>query len=134
MKAKGKSKVKVEVDDVFGRAEEGNAMMEKLSVTPWKIPSQQEPETVYQTPASTPKKTTSRPLVSGTEIPKSYEDAGEADRLLWDMKSNGATWEEIRIAYADSSGKPIGGKSSLPNRYDRLKSNFTRVREKDVSR
>jgi hypothetical protein len=133
-KGKGKTKVKVEADqDVFTRPEDGYPAMDMLLATPPKTSTHPDPKSKLQTPNTALKKAMARTLVSGTEIPKSYGEAGEADRLLWDMKASGATWEEIRVAYAEASGKPIGGKSSLPNRYDRLKSNFTQIKEDHVS-
>ena len=49
------------------------------------------------------------------------------------MRDNGSTWPEIRAAWETLTGEKTGS-STLPNRYVRLKSNFTVVQEEDLPR
>ncbi|OJJ47068.1 hypothetical protein ASPZODRAFT_15751 [Penicilliopsis zonata CBS 506.65] len=67
----------------------------------------------------TPKKMTLPPT------PATYEEAGEADRLLLHMKDvENKPWGEINAAWEAITGINVG-KSTLGVRYMRLKANFT---------
>ncbi|RMZ00985.1 hypothetical protein D0860_07792 [Hortaea werneckii] len=85
----------------------------------------------------TPKTPGSKGNKSGTPkkvtIPRSYDECGPADRQLLDMRDSGSSWSEIRTAWEKLTGEKTGS-STLPNRYVRLKSNFTVVQEEDLPR
>ncbi|KAI7025083.1 hypothetical protein KC332_g18311 [Hortaea werneckii] len=49
------------------------------------------------------------------------------------MRDSGSSWSEIRTAWEKLTGEKTGS-STLPNRYVRLKSNFTVVQEEDLPR
>ncbi|KAI7082497.1 hypothetical protein KC356_g8324 [Hortaea werneckii] len=79
------------------------------------------------------KKKPTKPTTPGKAIPRSYDECGPADRQLLDMRDNGSSWPEIRAAWETLTGEKTGA-STLPNRYVRLKSNFTVVQEEDLPR
>ncbi|KAI7017896.1 hypothetical protein KC318_g2643 [Hortaea werneckii] len=79
------------------------------------------------------KKKPLKPTTPAKAIPRSYDESGPADRQLLDMRDNGKTWPEIRLAWETLTGEKTGS-STLPNRYVRLKSNFTVVQEEDLPR
>ncbi|RMY61751.1 hypothetical protein D0865_00822 [Hortaea werneckii] len=79
------------------------------------------------------KKKPLKPTTPAKAIPRSYDESGPADRQLLDMRDNGSTWPEIRAAWESLTGEKTGS-STLPNRYVRLKSNFTVVQEEDLPR
>ncbi|KAI7663952.1 hypothetical protein KC318_g8013 [Hortaea werneckii] len=86
------------------------------------------------TKSGTPKKKKPlKPTTPAKAIPRSYDESGPADRQLLDMRDNGSTWPEIRAAWETLTGEKTGA-STLPNRYVRLKSNFTVVQEEDLPR
>lgn len=49
------------------------------------------------------------------------------------MRDDGRSWADIRKVYEETTGEPIG-QSTLPNRYSRLKANFTVIKEEDSAR
>lgn len=65
-------------------------------------------------------------------ISSSIEKAAPQDKLILDMKADGKTWKEIRVAYEALTGTEIRP-STLPNRYARLQTNFAVFHEEDVS-
>ncbi|KAI7263105.1 hypothetical protein KC345_g9234 [Hortaea werneckii] len=79
------------------------------------------------------KKKPTKPTTPGKAIPRSYDECGPPDRQLLDMRDNGSSWPEIRTAWEKLTGEKTGA-STLPNRYVRLKSNFTVVQEEDLPR
>ncbi|KAI7218161.1 hypothetical protein KC343_g8507 [Hortaea werneckii] len=79
------------------------------------------------------KKKPTKPSTPGKAIPRSYDECGPADRQLLDMRDSGSSWPEIRSAWEKLTGEKTGA-STLPNRYVRLKSNFTVVQEEDLPR
>lgn len=79
------------------------------------------------------KKKPTKPSTPGKAIPRSYDECGPADRQLLDMRDSGSSWPEIRTAWEALTGEKTGA-STLPNRYVRLKSNFTVVQEEDLPR
>ncbi|KAI7339482.1 hypothetical protein KC315_g1216 [Hortaea werneckii] len=79
------------------------------------------------------KKTPTKPTTPGKAIPRLYDECGPADRQLLDMRDSGSSWPEIRAAWETLTGEKTGA-STLPNRYVRLKSNFTVVQEEDLPR
>ncbi|RMY81271.1 hypothetical protein D0862_12411 [Hortaea werneckii] len=86
------------------------------------------------TKSGTPKKKKpTKPTTPAKAIPRSYDDCGPADRQLLDMRDGGKSWPEIRAAWETLTGEKTGA-STLPNRYVRLKSNFTVVQEEDLPR
>lgn len=52
------------------------------------------------------------------------------DRLLLTMKDAGKSWSDIIAAWKDATGD-TPGKSTLPNRYARLKANITQMKQED---
>ena len=65
-------------------------------------------------------------------IPLSWEEAGEADRALVQMREAGEGWPAIRKMWKEKTGQDTGN-STLPNRYNRVKANMTQLKEGDVS-
>ncbi|KAL9101604.1 MAG: hypothetical protein Q9187_009222, partial [Circinaria calcarea] len=59
-------------------------------------------------------------IAAPRSIPKSWNDATEADRELYNMKEAGKGWEEIRKMWKEKTGQDAAA-STLPNRYSRLK-------------
>ncbi|KAI5303295.1 hypothetical protein KEM56_007703 [Ascosphaera pollenicola] len=102
---------------------------------------------LLQTPSSSPKKRSKktddteddesprkRQAGNKIKIPTCIEEASEEDRMLLRMKDEeGASWLEIRQAWEQVTGV-VTGKTTLCNRYARIKANFTVVSEDDVSR
>ncbi|MCJ1467130.1 hypothetical protein MMC07_005752 [Pseudocyphellaria aurata] len=72
-------------------------------------------------------------IAPAREIPSSYEEADEADRLLLDMRDSGVPWKIIRAAWTEKTRQPTGG-STLPNRYKRIKNQMMRLEEGDAER
>ena len=82
-------------------------------------------------------------------IPKSWEEAGPADRMLYKMKEEGKDWASIRKVWKDMTGQDTASRyicnkiqsfswlnypfSSLPGRYNRIKCNMMRLKPGHVS-
>lgn len=64
-------------------------------------------------------------------IPCSWEDADEADTMLFKMRNEGHNWEIIRKMWLEMTGQDPAP-STLPNRYNRLKNNLTHLGKGDV--
>ncbi|QIX01029.1 hypothetical protein AMS68_006546 [Peltaster fructicola] len=64
-------------------------------------------------------------------IPKSVKDCDEADTMLLEWKDAGKTWEQIKEQWLELTGEQVA-KSSLPNRYQRLKDNFCVLSPEDL--
>ena len=64
-------------------------------------------------------------------IPSSWESASEADKLLVRMKDEGKDWVSIRAAWKAATGEDTA-QSTLPNRYNRIKTNMMRLKDGDV--
>lgn len=84
--------------------------------------------------SKTPKQKTSRvaatPKSASAGIPRSWEEAGPADRMIVTMKKDGKSTKEIKAAYEAMTGKTVG-KSTIPNRLMRLNANFARLDDGD---
>ncbi|KAH0371335.1 hypothetical protein KCU65_g2043, partial [Aureobasidium melanogenum] len=63
-------------------------------------------------------------------IPHSFEECDEADQTLITMRDAGHTWNECKARYAEIEGVTHGN-STIPNRYERLKTAFINMREED---
>ncbi|KAG9679176.1 hypothetical protein KCU95_g17718, partial [Aureobasidium melanogenum] len=63
-------------------------------------------------------------------IPHSFEECDEADQTLITMRDAGHTWNECKARYAELEGVTHGN-STIPNRYERLKTAFINMREED---
>lgn len=74
-----------------------------------------------------PKKAVAAPR----DIPSTWDEADEADKMLVTMKDNGEDWITIRAAWAAATGQVTAG-SSLPNRYSRIKVQIMDLEEGDV--
>lgn len=61
----------------------------------------------------------------------SWEEVGPEDRMLFTMKEAGESWQSIREAWKGLTGTETG-KSTLPNRYSRIKGNLEHLAEGDV--
>lgn len=72
----------------------------------------------------------SKKQATARNIPRSLEECGEADRELITLRDGGAGWKDIREKWRQITGN-TPAHSTLPNRYNRLKSNFTSVRPED---
>ena len=72
-------------------------------------------------------------VVKGRGIPTSMAEASEADRAMLRMREEGKTWLEINSMWEAMTGEKTG-KSTLPNRFARLKANLMSLEEGDVSR
>lgn len=58
------------------------------------------------------------PVADKRSIPRSLEEADEADTLLWELAQRNTPWKDIRAAVETLTGEKVGGVSSLPNRYE----------------
>ncbi|KAI9793270.1 MAG: hypothetical protein M1816_000691 [Peltula sp. TS41687] len=56
----------------------------------------------------------------GRKVAASYEEADEADKMLWDSRREGKPWNEVKEAWTKITGEETAA-STLPNRLDRLK-------------
>ena len=70
-------------------------------------------------------------LLAPREIPRSWKTATPADKMLVKMKLKGCSWVEIRKAWEEITGEEPA-KSTLPNRYTRVKDNLMRLKSGDV--
>ncbi|KAI9841978.1 MAG: hypothetical protein M1837_007544 [Sclerophora amabilis] len=70
------------------------------------------------------------PTSKGRKLARSYEDAAEEDKMLWNYRQEGKNWGEIRLAWKDITGEDVGN-STLPNRFERLRANFSKVTPAD---
>lgn len=75
------------------------------------------------------RKTSGKPMGSN-KIATSVEELSVQDRLLLTMKDAGKSWSDIIAAWKDATGD-TPGKSTLPNRYARLKANITQMKQED---
>ena len=66
------------------------------------------------------------------KLPASYEEANEADKMLWDSRKDGVIYSKIREDWEKITGEKIGA-STLPNRFERLKANFTKISAQKAS-
>lgn len=69
--------------------------------------------------------------VSAREVSRSWKTANPADKMLMKMKLRGCNWTEIRKAWEELTGEWPAA-STLPNRYQRVKDNLTRLKSGDV--
>jgi len=69
-------------------------------------------------------------------IPNSYEDCTEADKMLFDKASSTTkpSWADIQKEWIRITKHRSPGKSTLPNRFARLKANFVVIKEDDNGR
>ncbi|KAF2479699.1 hypothetical protein BDY17DRAFT_43952 [Neohortaea acidophila] len=63
-------------------------------------------------------------------IAESYEEAAEHDKMLFDQREAGKAWPLIRAEWTRLTGEEVKS-STLPNRYIRLKANFTQLPRED---
>ena len=69
--------------------------------------------------------------ISARDISRSWKTANPADKMLVKMKERGCDWLEIRKAWQELTGE-WPAPSTLPNRYNRVKDNLTRLKPGDV--
>ena len=69
--------------------------------------------------------------ISARDISRSWKTANPADKMLVKMKERRRDWMEIRKAWQELTGK-WPAPSTLPNRYNRVKDNLTRLKPGDV--
>lgn len=69
--------------------------------------------------------------VTGRAISTSWDDANPEDKMLVQMRDRGETWGTIREAWKGVTGQDTA-RSTLPNRYQRLKCNMMEFDEADV--
>lgn len=67
------------------------------------------------------------------KMPHSWKSANAADKMLVSMKDRGCDWKEIRLAWKELTGQ-MPALSTLPNRYNRIKTNLMRLKPGDVRR
>lgn len=72
-------------------------------------------------------------ITPSTPIPSTLSECSEADRQLLSLRSAGESWPRITAIYTSLTGRSVG-KSTLPNRYYRLKEKFSAIREEDNAR
>ncbi|EEQ31275.1 conserved hypothetical protein [Microsporum canis CBS 113480] len=61
-------------------------------------------------------------------LPGSLEEASEEDKMMLRMRDEeNKPWSEIRAAWEEITGEAVGG-STLSNRYQRIKANFTEAK------
>ncbi|KAG8629937.1 hypothetical protein KVT40_001556 [Elsinoe batatas] len=78
------------------------------------------------------RKAPSKPPIAKQPIPKSYAECNEADKALIDMRDAGEDWDTITARYGEISGLHTDCKSTLPNRYNRMKTNFVTINDEDA--
>lgn len=84
------------------------------------------------TTAGNPRKRAApKKLISARNISRSWKTATPADKMLMKMKEKGCDWLEIRKAWQEITGE-WPATSTLPNRYQRIKNNLTRLKSGDV--
>ncbi|DAA75565.1 TPA_exp: Uncharacterized protein A8136_1639 [Trichophyton benhamiae CBS 112371] len=83
-----------------------------------------EAETPSKKKRATPAKGT--PSKAGKRaLPSNFDEASEEDKMLLRMKDEeNKPWSEIKTAWEKATGETVGG-STLSNRYQRIKANFT---------
>ncbi|KAF4533816.1 uncharacterized protein LTHEOB_3429 [Lasiodiplodia theobromae] len=135
----------VKLEEVDGqKTPESNPFETPVPATP-KTPKRSAPETAGDespvkktkgraspkgnTPARQRKAPTKTPN-SGRAIATSKDELSAEDRLLLSMKDQGKSWKEIGEAWAAVTGT-APAKSTLPNRYARLRANITTMSEAD---
>lgn len=64
-------------------------------------------------------------------ISTSFDLASDADKMLYNWKEDGKSWKEINEKWTELTGEEPG-KSTLSNRYVRLKANFMVLKKGDV--
>ncbi|THZ86390.1 hypothetical protein D6C84_02575 [Aureobasidium pullulans] len=69
-------------------------------------------------------------IISTKPIPNSFEDCSEGDKVLITTRDAGGSWAECKAAYFKATGIQHGN-STLPNRYERLKTAFIDMRDED---
>ncbi|GAB7332405.1 hypothetical protein MBLNU13_g04216t2 [Cladosporium sp. NU13] len=70
-------------------------------------------------------------IMDARPIPRSYDECDEADKALLDLRDEEKkTWKEIRAVWEELTGQRTGT-STLPNRYERLKDNFSIIKAED---
>ncbi|KAK5116552.1 hypothetical protein LTR85_009177 [Meristemomyces frigidus] len=74
------------------------------------------------------RKAPAKAVAGARAIARSYEECSESDKKLIDMRDAGRSWVDIRGEWEKITGDKTGN-STLPNRYARLKSNFTVIKE-----
>ncbi|KAI5219609.1 hypothetical protein AUEXF2481DRAFT_2229 [Aureobasidium subglaciale EXF-2481] len=63
-------------------------------------------------------------------IPRNFEECDQADQELITMREAGHDWAECKARYDELTGGDYG-KSTVPNRYERLKTAFINMRDED---
>ncbi|KAF2817190.1 uncharacterized protein BDZ99DRAFT_564967 [Mytilinidion resinicola] len=66
------------------------------------------------------------------KIATTLDELTTEDRLLISMRDEGKSWSDIADMWARETGAPPGGKSTLPNRYSRLKANLAQVSDEHM--
>ncbi|KAI9762031.1 MAG: hypothetical protein M4579_000667 [Chaenotheca gracillima] len=81
---------------------------------------------------STPRKrrAPATPVSRGKKVSTSLEEASEEDLMIWEKRQAGVPWSEVRATWEEMTGEKVGN-STLPNRYDRLRVNFLKMKEVD---
>lgn len=80
---------------------------------------------------ASPKKRRAAPTVKARKVAASYDEADEADKMLWDYRHEGKSWPEIKQAWKDITGEETAS-STLPNRLDRLKAAWFKLEAEHV--
>ncbi|PSK40046.1 hypothetical protein B9Z65_7986 [Elsinoe australis] len=78
------------------------------------------------------RKAPNQPPLAKQTIPKTYAECGPADKALVDMRDAGEEWDDIAAKYAEISGLKTDCKSTLPNRYNRMKTYFVTMNDEDA--
>ncbi|KAI9819343.1 MAG: hypothetical protein M1832_004048 [Thelocarpon impressellum] len=81
-------------------------------------------------PSAKKRRAPDTPAAKGRKLPGSYEEAGPEDKMLWDERQAGTAWSAVREQWAAITGEAVAS-STLPNRIERLRANFTRLRAQD---
>ena len=77
------------------------------------------------------KRASAKNHISARNISRSWKTANPADKMLMKMREKGCDWLEIRKAWQELTGEWPAA-STLPNRYNRVKVNLTRLKSGDV--
>ncbi|CZT23646.1 uncharacterized protein RCC_09360 [Ramularia collo-cygni] len=81
-------------------------------------------------PTKKRKRNSTKKQMNARVIPRSLDECDDADKELITMREAGHEWKAIRARWAEMTGETTAT-STLPNRYSRLKSNFTVIKEED---
>ncbi|MCJ1312117.1 hypothetical protein MMC25_005791 [Agyrium rufum] len=128
---KSSPKKRLAVDTATANEDNDEELTPKKKRTPAKPKTPKQPK-IPKTPKipNTPKTATAKG--AAMPIPKSYEEAGEADRLMVQMRNEDKTWAEIQAMWLEHTGTEKTS-ASLQKRFSRIKDNLTKLEDGEAS-